>query len=117
MTQAPRHAVPLLLMVAVMASLLLFSTNTARANHGTQADYWHIHWERSANPVTLDYKLRDDIWDENGGSYTGPIDDAADDWTTATNQDYVTLNKVTSGGGDIEVFVFKVDYSGLTGWV
>ncbi len=44
-------------------------------------------------------------------------DDAADDWTTATNQDYVTLNKVTSGGGDIEVFVFKVDYSGLTGWV
>ena len=29
MTQALRHAPPLLLMVAVVASLLLFSTNTA----------------------------------------------------------------------------------------
>ena len=33
MTQAVRQAPPLLLMVAVVASLLLFSTNTARANH------------------------------------------------------------------------------------
>ncbi len=117
MTQAVRHAVPLLLMVAVVASLLLFSTNTASANHGLANDYWHIHWERSANPETLFYRIRDDIWDENGGSYTDPIDDAAYDWTTATNQDYISFSQVMSGSGDIEVFVFNVDYSDLLGWV
>lgn len=109
------------ILIAATAGVILWAFGafavSVFASHGGGNDYNHVHWERSSNPRTNDYKLRTDYggWDENGANYQDPIDDAADDWTTTEDQDYITFNKITSGTADHEVFVLYLDYEGWAG--
>ncbi|MBF8266676.1 MAG: hypothetical protein HW388_184 [Dehalococcoidia bacterium] len=116
MPQALRDRFKPCVTVVAVVVLLLFSTNTVSATHDNQNDYWHVHWERSSNPVTLDINLRMALWDENGEDYETPVGYALTNWASPT-QDYVDFNEVTETGGDIEVFVFYVDYDERSGWV